>query len=109
MLLGNLRAMAREAALRHFDDEVAAALDAIGDARAAALRDKLGGPGWVSAADVPEGTVFCAAARPRGVWWRREGEGCRSLPPHETGRLDSPAKVDAANEWERAGYVEARP
>lgn len=109
MRLGNLRAMARDARLRHDDPELATLLDQLADSRSVAIREQLGGPGWLSAAEVPDGTVFVAAARPRGVRYRREGEMVRAMLPHGTGRLCSPANVDVANEADHAGYVVYRP
>lgn len=109
MMLETLRSWAREARGRNRDAEVADILDQLADTRAAALRSKLGGPGWVSAADVPDGVVFVAASRPKGVRYRREGNKCRSLPPYGSGRLDSPEIIDAAYKADGAGYVEARP
>lgn len=109
MMLGNLRSMSREARNRHDDIEVADMLDRLADARAAVLRESLGGPGWVSAAEVPEGIVFVAASRPKGLRYRREGIKCRSLLPYGTNRLVSPEVIDAAHEADGAGYVQARP
>lgn len=109
MMLGNLRSMSREARNRHDDIEVADLLDQVADRRAAELRASLGGPGWLSAADVPEGVVFVAASRPKGIRYRREGPKCWSLPPYGSGRLVSPAVIDAAHEADGAGYVEPRP
>lgn len=108
MMLVTLRSWAREARGRNSDGEVADLLDQLADVRAAALRKKLGGPGWVSAADVPDGVVFVAASCPKGVRYRREGNKIRQLLPYGTGRLDSPAIIDAAHQADGAGYVEVR-
>lgn len=107
--LGNLRVMARDARIRHEDPELGELLDQLADNRSVAIREQLGGPGWLTAAEVPDGTVFVAAARPRGVRYRREGEMVRSMLPYGTGRLCSPANVDVANEADHAGYVADRP
>lgn len=106
MSLGNLRAMALDARRRHDDAEVAEALDAIAAARSIEIRRELGGCGWERVQDIPDGKVFCAATRPRGVRWRREGELFRALPPSGTGRLYSAGAIESANAWDTAGYVE---
>lgn len=117
MTIRSLHDWARQAA-RSDDTEVSQWLLSQADARAAAARESYGrGPGWASAADIPDGALFHAATDPlehtRGetdlVVFRKDGESCLlQISATEVLRPFDIDYVDHVFDVDRVGFVPFR-